>query len=147
MIDRLSYVFKTVWQVECHKVKTKGIPCILFGYFGLYLFFFKFTDFMKEIWPEQIEDKVMFQFTLNMSFSIALPLIAFCLYLPGYMGHPFYKKYEVTPEIKKPWQKDNWPEMRKKTIQNYFLTYFVVSPLYYYLIMGMSGKVSFDFNK
>jgi hypothetical protein len=76
---------------------------MIIGYLGLYLYFFKFTDFMKEIWPENIEDKVMFQFIVNMSFSIALPLIAFCLYLPGYMGLSFYKKYEVTPGILKPW--------------------------------------------
>lgn len=58
---------------------------------------------MKEMWPDHIEDTVMFQFKMNMSFSIVLPLIAFCLYLPGYLGHPFYKKYEVTLDIKKPW--------------------------------------------
>jgi hypothetical protein len=36
--------------------------------------------------------------------SIVSPL----LYLPGYLGVEAYKKYEIEPTLKKPWEKENW---------------------------------------
>lgn len=145
MFARLTDIFKQVWLIESTKYKRIGPKNALIGFFILYLYFFRLTEYVKSIWPSHIEDKVMFQVIVSgIVYAVSTPL-CFLQYAPGYFGMELYKKYEVEPDRKWPWQLDNWNQLKWTTLWNLLLNNLVVFPLYIYTGLKLAGsKMRFD---
>ena len=108
MLDRLTDICKRVWLIESTKYKRIGPKNALIAFVILYLYFFRLTEYVKSIWPSHIEDKVMFQVIVSGIVYVVSTPICFLQYAPGYFGMELYKKYEIEPDRKWPWQLDNW---------------------------------------
>lgn len=124
-------IFKRLWLIEKYKYGKKGLKNIVIGYFILYLFFFHFSTFLRSIWPEKVENPKLLQAFLSPVLIFVMSVSYSLLYLPGYLGVSFYKKYQIESNNKWPWERENWAEMKKKTIINYVIIYFVMNPIFY----------------
>lgn len=81
---------------------------------------------------------------ITIVFSAAL-FIYTLIYLPGYLGVEAYKKYEIEPLQKKPWEKDDWKSLRTRTIKTLLLNYCVVIPFYVGTGLILTGvRMRFD---
>jgi hypothetical protein len=63
----------------------------------------------------------------------------FMLFLPGYMGHPAYQKYAINKEMNKPWERENWPQMKWRTAFYLFLNKGIVFPTLIYASIKLGG--------
>ena len=82
---------------------------IFIGLLILYLFLYEFPNFVKNYWPEKFENKVLFQGGVSTFITVFQGFFMSILYLPGYMGVEFYKKYDVNPDLSMPWERKDWP--------------------------------------
>ena len=109
MLKKASELVERIWKIECYRYKQKGPVNILIGLFILYLFLYEFPLFVKDYWPENFENKVLFQGGIATFLLASEVFFLSILYLPGYMGLELYKKYEVNPGLTMPWTRKNWP--------------------------------------
>lgn len=131
---------KRIYQIESYKLRRKGIKNILIAYGLLYSYFFLFPEFVHTyIWPDKIENKMMFQLLVTISLHILGTSIFSLIYIPGYLGVESYRKYENEPTLKKPWEKPNWQEMKWRTFWNLLINYGIIVPAYLYFGLGIAG--------
>lgn len=112
---------------------------MLIAYYLLFCYFYYVPIFAKSIWPERIENKVFFQLTATTVNLLASTLIFSLLYIPGYLGVKAYKKYEIEPNLKKPWERDNWDYMKWRTLKISLFNQAVIFPLYVYVGLSLAG--------
>lgn len=138
MLEGVSETLTRIWQIECYKYKQKGLKNIVLGYFLLYLYFWHVPTFVQSFWPKNIENKMSFQLMTTSFISISTIFIYSLIYIPGYLGVKAYKKYEIEPNLKKPWERDNWDYMKKRTAWNLFVN-LCINPFYLWLGMYFFG--------
>lgn len=100
---RLIDIPRKFIEVESAKYKSKGADNVILAYFLLFMMYYIAPYISHAIWPDHIEDKVSFQFKIQALFSVFLTFLFMFIYLPGYMGVKWYKKYETSPNLKRPW--------------------------------------------
>ncbi len=61
------------------------------------------------------------------------------MFLPGYLGNESYTRYEITPQAVRPWQRENWPQMKWRIVWFLFWNKAVVFPVMVYLSLSMGG--------
>lgn len=59
------------------------------------------------------------------------------IYLPGYLGMKWYKKYEITPLLKKPWNKSDWNKKLVNTIFYYLFNKAFINPISIYILLNL----------
>lgn len=139
MLQTLKTFVHRIWLIESNKLKKMGLRNVIIAYFIFYLYFFKLTEYVKSNWPKEVEDKLTFQVILGFSIFFLSTPVYLLIYLPGYLGASFYKKYEIEPDRKWPWELPNWKEMRKKTINNILINSLIVFPTYVLIGVKLSG--------
>lgn len=145
MLKAVKDILVRIWDIEEMKIKKNGLVNTAIGYILLISYFYYAPIFAKSIWPENIEDKLTFQLsalTITLNASV---LVFSLIYLPGYLGIKAYKKYEIEPNLKKPWEKDNWDYMKWRTLKYVLINHLIVFPLYVYIGLITVG-VGFTFD-
>lgn len=88
-------VIKKIYEIESYKYRKKGTKNILIAYVIIYLYLFQLPNFFNQIWPENVEDKLMFQLTISSGILVfGVPFFSL-IFLPGYLGVKYFKKYEI----------------------------------------------------
>jgi hypothetical protein len=95
MFNSVGVILKRIWDIEVHRNKQKGLKNFLIGVCLLCLFFYYFPILGKSIWPEKVENKILFQLAVSNSIFIGALLFLPLLYLPGYLGAESYQKFEI----------------------------------------------------
>ena len=118
-------------QIEKKKYENKGplntaiAYCLLLAGLGLG------REIGAYLWPETIDNKVLFYFVAVMTITIVAQFISFALFLPGYLNlSPIFEKYQINKRTKWPWERPDWKEVRRKTIMNFILNELMIAPLF-----------------
>jgi hypothetical protein len=93
----------------------------------------------RALWPSHIEDKARFQLISQSIIQVSSTLLYSLLYIPGYFGVQWYKKYEINKDLKKPWERDDWKTKRIKTLFLCLFNKAVIFPLYIFLVLKVAG--------
>lgn len=134
-----------IWKIECLKIKKKGLKNVALAYFLLFMFFYYAPIIGKSIWPQHIENKKLFQLGFSCTIPTIWTLVTSLMYLPGYLGVEAYKQYEIQPQLKPNWEREDWQEVKWKTLKNLMLNYWIVYPLFVITgIMAAGVGLRFD---
>jgi sterol desaturase/sphingolipid hydroxylase (fatty acid hydroxylase superfamily) len=92
------------------------------------------------LWPDHVDNKMVFQFSITIAIFLITMVAYPLMYIPGYLGWDIYKKYEIEPEQKKPWEKENWEYMKKRTFWNVMANELIVNTVYMGLGLYLAGS-------
>ena len=109
----------------------------------LFLVFWVLWYVGKMVWPMSIKDKNAFVMWNSIYIHTIFQLVIALLSLPGYLDwSSIYESFRVNKRSKWPWQRENWSEVRKKTIANLLVNELLIYPIPCYL----STIVGIDLN-
>jgi sterol desaturase/sphingolipid hydroxylase (fatty acid hydroxylase superfamily) len=97
-----------------------------------------------KVWPEHVEDKGWFFFKWAFMLRFVAETWTLLLMLPGYLNLlPYYEKYKINKESTWPWERPNWPIVKRKLFYNLIMNQLFVFPMFIYLPTFIGVKQRF----
>lgn len=137
--------FSRLLSIEQKRYKKKGLFNIILAFSLLFGVMYAAFHLGKHYWPDVVEDKMTFVTLWSMGINYSMMILGFVLYLPGYLGWSEYlAKNLVNKKASRPWERQNWPEVRSKTINNFIINQLILYPIIIYLVNLQGIKLRFD---